>query len=729
MRVVTGRAGRRLSARTALAALLALVCCLLTPTAGAWAGVSGGTQRWSATYDAGTPAFAYAVAVSPDGSTVFSTGTTSYGTTEPGHYATVAVNAATGRVKWSAGYRSTNLAGQRDGATRIAVSPDGSKVFVTGESLCPTRCGGGGFWGSTTIAYDASTGAELWSSPYSETGPGAYSIAVSPDSSKVFVSGGSSSNGTATIAYDASTGAQLYVIQSLGTMIPWHALAVSPDSATVYVATNDDAQSPCGFRFTAYDASNGTPQWTALDPSCDGDGNLAMALSPDGSTLYAAGYANSGFATVAYDASTGAPLWTTTTHQLRFNGDPDPSLAVSPNGARVFVLGYADCTPSCSDQPLVTIGYDASSGNQLWISRYDSGATNYPVDLAVSADGSRVFVTGQEQMPCYAPCTTTQVNAPLIAYDAGTGAEAWVTDYQNNSSFALAPSPDGSTVYVAGTFTTAASASAQGANASCSASACGYSMTAYDSHAGPGVFQDRDPSPNFDGWRTFFDRTALGGAYRASRVKGQALIFKTPVTRRVVWIAHRGRQEGRARVLIDGRPKGMFDLYAPVASDRSITFKGLSRKAHFVTIEVLGTKDAASTGRWVTVDAFNVGGNIREESALDMHYGTWKGVSNPAASGRSYRESGSSRAWLRLQFTGTRIAWVTATGPAYGRARVVIDGVAHTLDLYRRRRHWRVQFSYAGLGPGTHLITVRPLGTKDAASGSTNVVFDAFIAR
>ena len=176
-------------------------------------------------------------------------------------------------------------------------------------------------------------------------GPGAYSIAVSPDSSKVFVSGGSSSNGTATIAYDASTGAQLYVIQSLGTMIPWHALAVSPDSATVYVATNDDAQSPCGFRFTAYDASNGTPQWTALDPSCDGDGNLAMALSPDGSTLYAAGYANSGFATVAYDASTGAPLWTTMTHQLRFNGDPDPSLAVSPNGARVFVLGYADCTP------------------------------------------------------------------------------------------------------------------------------------------------------------------------------------------------------------------------------------------------------------------------------------------------------------------------------------------------------------------------------------------------
>jgi hypothetical protein len=725
--VLTGCVGRRLSARTALAAVLALVACLLTPAAGASAGVSGGgTQRWSATYDAGTPAFSYAVAVSPDGSTVFSTGTTNYDTTAPGHYATVAVDAVTGRVKWSAVYRSTNLTGQRDGGTRIAVSPDGSKVFVTGESVCPTGCGGGGFSGSTTIAYDASTGAELWSSPNPDAGPGAYSIAVSPDGSKVFVNGGTSSNGTATVAYDASTGNQLFVIQNAGKLVPFKALAVSPDSSTVFVATTDGGS--CGFQLAAYDASDGTPRWSAVYPDCGLDSNLAIALSPDGSTLYAAGHGNGGFATVAYDASTGAQLWATVTDRLRVDGDTEPSVAVSPDGSKVFVLGFAPCTSSCTDQPLVTVGYDASSGNQLWESRYDSGARNYPADLAVSADGSRVFVTGQEQMPCYSPCTTTQVNAPLVAYDAETGTEAWVTDYQNNVGWALAPSPDvsTSTVYVAGTFTTAASASAQGSTA-CSASACGYSMTAYNTHAGPGVSQGRDPAPNYDGWSTIFDKTALGGAYRASLVKGQKVIFKTPVTRSVVWIAHRGRQEGRARVLIDGRPRGTFDLYAPVASDRSFTFKGLSRKAHFVTIEVLGTKDAASRGRWVTVDGFNVGGNIREESALNVHYGTWKGVSSRAASGGSYRESGSSRAWLRLQFTGTRIDWLTATGPVYGRAKVVIDGVAHTVDLYRPRRHWRVRLSYTRLGPGTHHITVRPLGTKDSSSTSANVVFDAFI--
>ena len=57
----------------------------------------------------------------------------------------------------------------------------------------------------------------------------------------------------------------------------------------------------------------------------------------------------------------------------------------------------------------------------------------------------------------------------------------------------------------------------------------------------------------------------------------------------------------------------------------------------------------------------------------------------------------------------------------------MIDGVAHTVDLYRRRRHWRARISYTRLGPGTHTITVRPLGTKDASSSSANVVFDAFI--
>jgi hypothetical protein len=59
----------------------------------------------------------------------------------------------------------------------------------------------------------------------------------------------------------------------------------------------------------------------------------------------------------------------------------------------------------------------------------------------------------------------------------------------------------------------------------------------------------------------------------------------------------------------------------------------------------------------------------------------------------------------------------------------VINGKAHTVDLYRRTRNWKVAISYTGLSKGRHRITVRPLDRKNAASSSTNIVVDAFLVR
>jgi hypothetical protein len=711
------------------------VVALLVGAGQAWAGGVGGTQRWSASFDAGTPAFSYDVAVSPDGATVYATGTTNYGTSAPRHYATVAVDAQTGAQRWAAVYRSSTVTQQHDQATRIAVSPDGSKLFVTGASWC--GCGGSAFEGYSTVAYDAATGSKLWASSYAHPGPGAYSIAVSPDSSEVFVNG-QTDTANDTVAYDAATGTQLFVISVTKSLVPWEGLAVSPDSATVYVATTVDLPaSPCGYRIAAYDASDGTPRWSATYANCGGEGHLAISLSSDGSRLVAAGYGNQGFVTVAFDASTGAQLWASAASGVRTDGDVEPKVAFSPDGTRVFIVGYR-CPSSCfgrRDQPFETVGYDAATGEELWQSSYDSGAENYPNDLAVNADGSQVFVTGQEQMPCYPPCTVIKVNAPLVAYDAATGVEAWVADYQDNAAWALAASPDGSNVYLAGTFTTAASASTQATPmtgqraASCSPSACGYSMAAYNTHAGPGTVQDRDPSTRYDGWTSKFDKAALGGAYRESREHGERVTLNTAKTTSLVWVTRRGPAQGKARVWIDGHSKGTYDLYAASPSRRSISFTGLSRMDHTITVEVLGTKNPASHGRWVTVDAFKIGRNIREETASAVRYGTWRGRSNRHASGGSYRVSSSSNARLSLTVTGTRIAWITTTGRAFGKARVVIDGVRHTVDLYRPAPHWRTKITFTGLGPGRHRITIRPLHAKDPAATSANIVFDALVIR
>ena len=178
----------------------------LAPAGSVPAGAAGpatraaGGQLWVARYsgpanrdDSG----ASAMAVSPDGATVFVTGQ-SWGGREVGfEYATVAYSAATGRQLWASRYRRPGSG--RDTAYAVAVSPDGRRVFVTGSALTKYM----------TVAYDAATGRRLWVSVYQVFDSVAFSVAVSPDGAAVFVTGESDGE-YATIAYDAATGSQLW---------------------------------------------------------------------------------------------------------------------------------------------------------------------------------------------------------------------------------------------------------------------------------------------------------------------------------------------------------------------------------------------------------------------------------------------------------------------------------------------------------------------------------------
>ena len=68
-------------------------------------------------------------------------------------------------------------------------------------------------------------------------------------------------------------------------------------------------------------------------------------------------------------------------------------IALSPDGSKVFVTG---ASPGLSVTQGVTVAYDATTGTQQWVAQYDGPAHLGDIDLGVAVNpaGTRVFVTG-----------------------------------------------------------------------------------------------------------------------------------------------------------------------------------------------------------------------------------------------------------------------------------------------------------------------------------------------
>jgi DNA-binding beta-propeller fold protein YncE len=285
---------------------------------------SNGAQLWVARYagpaNDDTPS---SLAVSPDGTKIYVTGQ-SHGTGpyEPEFdydYATVAYNASNGAQLWVMRYNNLINAYSRDVASSIGVSPDGTKVFVTGSSSATT--------GSeyATVAYNVSDGTQLWLTRYNAGE--AKSLGVSPDGTKVYVTGKSGGN-YATVAYSASNGAQLWVTRTPG--FNASSLVVSRDGARVYVTGEGSGGD---FATVAYDASDGSQSWAThyAGPFAQPHG---IVLSPDGTKVYITGGSYNGALTQVYDTSDGHGLGGNIYKNAITN-----SVAVSPDGTRLYVTG------------------------------------------------------------------------------------------------------------------------------------------------------------------------------------------------------------------------------------------------------------------------------------------------------------------------------------------------------------------------------------------------------
>lgn len=364
---------------------------------------------------------------------------------------------------------STQAPGDRLWATRYvgrgtheyaySVATDGQRVYVTGSNYTGTS------YDYTTVAYDAATGAKLWVRIYNGPGDGwdtAYSVATAGQ--RVFVTGGSYGSGTgydaATIAYDAITGATLWTRRYSGPGSSEDlAYSLATDGQKVFVtgyryysSTNDS-----DYLTVAYDSASGGQLWASLYNGPGSKSDVAGSIAIDGQSVYVTGKSysgsgsdfNSDYATVAYAAATGIERWT-----RRYNGPgnaDDYGNSVTTDGQRVYVTGGSQREAPSYAFTYATLAYDAATGASVWIRRYNGPDTgtewgNSDVAESIATDGQRVYVTGHSGYGDFSDYAT-------VAYDAATGARLWTRRYNGpggEDDAAHSVATDGTGVYVTG---------------------------------------------------------------------------------------------------------------------------------------------------------------------------------------------------------------------------------------------------------------------------------------
>jgi hypothetical protein len=440
---------------------------------------------------------AFAEALSPAGDRVFVTVTsgdptaTYNGSAGGSNIATVAYDTASGAQLWVARY--TGAGHHQDFPTAITLSPDGTRAFVTGVQNMDVLDAYELVGDYVTIAYDTATGAQLWVADYQAPGPyptlccglshnqysEALSVAVSPDGSRVAVtgfSGQSPSDGFdvafATVVYDADNGNQLWSQRyddPTNGFSSGHGVIFSPTGSLLYAtgtgAINTQANHS-EFRAFAYDAATGAAVWSTGNDFGNQNHNYGdlFALSHDGRRLYIGGQEDvqlgtpetSNFGIIAIDAETGAELWSSTYAGPMAGINRPIAMALSPTGDRLFLTGGDQYQLATST--LDTVAFDAASGQQAWSATFMSGDTfDEAIGMAITPDGSRVFVTGQAG----ASVLGGRGDIVTIGYDTKTGNQVWAARY--NSSATLTdtdfPSsvvilPDETGLIVTGTFAT-----------------------------------------------------------------------------------------------------------------------------------------------------------------------------------------------------------------------------------------------------------------------------------
>jgi Bacterial Ig domain len=119
----------------------------------------------------------------------------------------------------------------------------------------------------------------------------------------------------------------------------------------------------------------------------------------------------------------------------------------------------------------------------------------------------------------------------------------------------------------------------------------------------------------------------------------------------------------------------------------------------------------------------------QETAGAFGYVGVWRRELMAGAYGGRVKHSSSRGARARCSFTGRQVALAMALTPGSGKAAVYVDGAyVKTVDLFARSRVMRkLVFTRSWPTVAPHVVTVRVLGSKRAASSGKRVAVDACV--
>ena len=151
------------------------------------------------------------------------------------------------------------------------------------------------------------------------------------------------------------------------------------------------------------------------------------------------------------DASSGAVLWEEVWDTG--GGEWAHELALSPDGQRLYLCGQQNVSGFSSGADVLVQARDAASGAVLWSLTHDgtSGKTDFPVGMLLSPDGARLHLLANSH-----GSKTNEPDFLTLTYRASDGLELWSERHEPLGVFTsaeprcLALDPTGSTLVVAG---------------------------------------------------------------------------------------------------------------------------------------------------------------------------------------------------------------------------------------------------------------------------------------